>query len=232
VPTRDIKPIHTWKTTNALGVNLTPEGNDLLLLLLRGDLLQRYPKATVYLQRAQWKRNAQGAIVKENNLALREPIPLTAAASAWDTNTRFPSFSGRIGADITFLGFPLSRDEARGRSRENVPDTLSGEPGWFVAFQEQPTEPRFGLSEAGATTIKSWDQLSWSKIVTTATLPNPNGSPIPSGYIRVAETSTTHRPAELSLKPAWDGRSDSLAAILLKRSFRLFVHASDLVAEQ
>jgi hypothetical protein len=106
-----------------------------------------------------------------------------------------------------------------------VPDdpASSGNPGWFVVFQEQPTEPRFGLSAAGTTTIKSWDDLGWSNVVTTS----PQ-----SGYLKLVTTSTTATPrlAELAVKPPWDGRSDSLAAILLKKAFRLFVHASDLVA--
>jgi len=217
VPERDIGPIHLWNQQRSLGSNLLGASGDFLVLLIRGDLLQRYPGATIYLQRARWQRNAIGFISTENRLAIREPVPLPDAA-AWEADTRFPAFSGRLGDDITFLGFPLSRDEVRGRSRENVMCWNSGNPGWFVVFQEQPTEPRFGLDADGVAAPASWNDLSWSSMTTTT-----------AGYVKLAETSAAQRFAELALTPKWDGRSDSLAAILLQRRFRMFIHASDLV---
>ena len=131
-------------------------------------------------------------------------------------NTRFPVFSGRLEPDVTFLGFDIGIADARGDGDQ---------PGWFVAFQEQPTEPRFGLAEksSSGTGPWTWRDLSWEDVVLT-----------PGGHIDVDETSKSavrggQRPADLILTPAWDGRADTLAAITLDPAFRLFVHASDLV---
>ena len=106
-----------------------------------------------------------------------------------------------------------------------MPDdpAASGDPGWFVVFQEQPAEPRFGLDDEQRPAVTSWNDLAWPDVDTTAADHR--------GYLEVVATSSTHRLAEQQLVPAWDGRADSLAAILLRRAFRLFVHASDLVPE-
>lgn len=217
VPEKDIGPIHLWGKQAKLGDNLQGASGDFLVLLIRGDLLQRYPGATIYLQRARWQRNAIGFIPWKNGLATREPVPL-ADAAAWESDTRFPLFSGKLGDDITFLGFPRSREEVRGDSRERVYCWNPGNAGWFVVFQEQPTEPRFGLDAEAAATPSSWNDLGWPSMTKTT-----------GGYLKIAESSTTQRFSELAFTPKWDGRSDSLAAILLQRRFRMFIHASDLV---
>ena len=181
VPDRDIPPIHEWDTSTALGGHLSHGAQDLVVLLIRGDLLHRYPRATIYVQRARWRRDTAGVIVFEGGRAVREPVVLSRAA-AWDVDARFPVFSGRSGGDIVFLGFPLTTIAIRGVERDVAtsasPDTDAG---WYVVFEEQPTEPRFG-------------------------------------------TGTTPLPSPLTLQ------SDALAATLLRPSFRLFVHASDLLA--
>jgi hypothetical protein len=176
VPDRDIPEIHQWDTKDALGEHLNNGSLDLVVLLVRGDLLQRYPRATIYLQRARWDRD-QGIVLFEDGLALRSPVPL-AKDSDWDDNTRFPVFSGRVGADITFLGFGVSKLEVRGIDRADAKSNAKdSEAGWYVVFQEQPTEPRFG-----------------------------------------DDTAATQD-------------SDTLASQLLRKPFRLFVHAGDLVPE-
>jgi hypothetical protein len=236
IPARDIEPIHTWKAATALGSSLAAEGTDLIVLLIRGEFLQRYPRATIFMQRARWKRDARGRVVLDGKLAQREPVPLSANTTSWAADTRFPVLSGRLGEDVSFLGFPLSRRTVRGRSPIDVPSRRVGkgdDAGWFVVFQEQPTEPRFGFSDDGPATVDEWDHLSWSQIVTTSpSVVTPDGLTRASGYVKVAETSTTYAHAELPLQPVWDGRSDALAVIALRRAFRLYVHATDLVAEK
>jgi hypothetical protein len=172
---RDIPDIHSWDTAAALGENLDSGSANLVVMLIRGDLLQRYPRATIYLQRGGWDRDAQGAVIFEDSLAKRSPVPLVDERD-WESHTRFPIFSGRTGADISFLGFGLSRLEVRGIERADAKtNAKDDDAGWYVVFQEQPTEPRFGNV------------------------------------------------------PAATQDSDTLAAQLLRRPFRLFVHAGDLV---
>ena len=149
VPDRDIPGIATWKATTALGANMDPKAGVGLVLLIRGDLLQRYPRATIYLQRALWKRDpGTNAIVRTGNLAVRVPVPVTTPLD-WDAHVHFPSLTGRAGVDVTYLGFSPPRAAVRGLPRTNLPNTATdAEAGWFVVFQEQPTEPRFGTPPA------------------------------------------------------------------------------------
>jgi hypothetical protein len=148
VPDRDIPPIHGWDPADALGEHLDSGSVDLVVLLVRGDLLQRYPLATIYLQRGQWDRDGQGAVTFTDGLAQRSPAPLLDDKD-WDADTRFPLFRGRAGADISFLGFGVPKLEVRGiEPDEAKSDAQDSEAGWYVVFQEQPTEPRFGQATA------------------------------------------------------------------------------------
>jgi hypothetical protein len=177
VPDRDLPPIHEWDPKTALGGHLAQGSKDLVVLLIRGELLERYPHPTIYLQRGRWVRGARGDILYEDDLAIRSPVALPDDA-AWDAHTRFPVFRAMAGADISFLGFPLAKDEVRGVDRGTArPDARDAEAGWYVVFEEQPTRPRFG--------------------------DGPQPTPL---------------------------LADTLARDLLRPAFRLFVHASDLVA--
>lgn len=139
----DITPIATWQASDALGSHLTQAASGLVVLLVRGELLQRYPRPTVYVQEARWQRDAAGAIVYDGDVARREPVPVTDTAS-WDRHVRFPSFSGRTGHDVLFMGFVLTRAQVRGLDRAGLANTATdAQAGWYVVFQEQPTEPRF-----------------------------------------------------------------------------------------
>src|SRR5262249_1153852 len=116
---KDIPPIHTWPLPAPLGQH--PNRTDVVLnnvvLLVRGELFKRYPNAIVYAGKAK---------VVGGQRVLDE------------TDERYPIFRGTLPDDITFLGFNLSRDDARGA-------TPASPEGFFFVFQEQPSEPRFGL---------------------------------------------------------------------------------------
>jgi hypothetical protein len=86
-PITQLPPIHTWSASAPLGESFA-SGDEQLLLLIRGELLQRYPDALIYAVKA---RTAQQLGDEE----------------------RFPIFRGRIEPDITFLGFALSPAQAR-----------------------------------------------------------------------------------------------------------------------
>lgn len=135
---KDIPPIHTWPPPTALGAhpNRTDIVPDNLVLLVRGELFKRYPNAIVYAGRA--KLDAQGNRVLD------------------DTDERYPIFRGTLPSDITFLGFNLSRDDAKG-------GTAASPHGFFFVFQQQPSEPRFGLEPVEDTNpITHWADLAWT----------------------------------------------------------------------
>jgi hypothetical protein len=86
---RDIKPIHGWPKTAALGANSArrpPPGGQHLVLLVRGELIHRYPNVIVY----------------------------AAQTTNIDAPERHPVFSGRIGSDVAFYGFEITQSEASG----------------------------------------------------------------------------------------------------------------------
>ena len=109
------------------------------MLLIRGDLLRRYPNTVIYAVRA-------GAT--------------TDGKRSLGTEESHPIFRGTLKPDVTFFGFDLVESQVRGTTGPG------GDPGWFFVFQEQPAEPRFGLdlpSSYGGTAA-SWNDLSWGHL--------------------------------------------------------------------
>lgn len=135
---KDIPPIHTWPKPVPLGQhpNRTDVVQNNVVLLVRGELFKRYPNAIVYAGKA--KRDAQGQRILD------------------ETDERYPIFRGTLPTDMTFLGFNLSLDDARG-------GTPQSPEGFFFVFQQQPSEPRFGLEpNEDATPIAHWAELAWT----------------------------------------------------------------------
>ncbi|HKQ04853.1 MAG TPA: hypothetical protein VJ464_06960 [Blastocatellia bacterium] len=132
----DIKPINEWSKTAKLGENGRRPPGQTLVLLIRGDVLQRYPNAIVY---------AVKAVAGTPRRLGDKP-----------EDEKHPIFFGKMKPDVTFVGFgDLTAAQAKGSDAD---------PGWFFVIQEQPTEPRFGLV-APETPVsgdaKTPDELSW-----------------------------------------------------------------------
>lgn len=138
---KDIPLIHTWPKPTALGQH--PNRHDVVLnnvvLLVRGELFRRYPTAIVYAGKAMLDGEDPPKRVLDEN------------------DERYPIFRGTLPNDITFLGFNLSVDDARG-------GTAASPQGFFFVFQEQPCEPRFGLepTEDQSPSIQHWADLAWT----------------------------------------------------------------------
>lgn len=132
---KDIKPIDSWRARYPLGRNSGDGSGSQLVLLIRGDLLRRYPNAVIYAVQAVEASDGRDLGDEE----------------------RHPLFQGEIGPDVTFLGFDLTEKEARGSE--------DGDQGWFFVIQEQPTEPRFGLETSGSGNVTSWTDLAWTHLV-------------------------------------------------------------------
>ena len=106
-----------------------------LVLLVRGELLRRYPNAVIY------------AVAAVSSGGPARPV------DADPKDECHPLFRGTLKPDVTFLGFDLKRDDA------------VADPGWFFVIQQQPTEPRFGLDAADFSeplpALNTWNNLSW-----------------------------------------------------------------------
>jgi hypothetical protein len=140
---KDIPPINTWPLNSALGAhpNRANLVADNVVLLIRGELLKRYPTAIIYAGKA---KKSAGPTADPNGRVL-------------DTSDeRYPIFRGTLNDDMTFLGFNLSVADAYG-------GTAASPEGYFFVFQQQPSEPRFGLEPTEASNPTThWADLAWT----------------------------------------------------------------------
>lgn len=136
----DVPELHRWARSDHLGDSLASGEEHQLVLLIRGELLRRFPNAMVFAERAQ-RHPMTGILEPEGSI-------------------RWPLFRGQLPPDVFFLGFDLTEEEARGEE---------GDPGWYFVIQQQPTEPRFGLDEAeqfadDLPPPTKWEQLTWGHL--------------------------------------------------------------------
>lgn len=209
---RDIKPIHTWRRLAPLGSNTArrpPPGGEHLVLLVRGELLRRYPNTLVYAA------NAVLAAPGEREVGTKE---------------KHPVFRGRLLPDITFFGFELTVEQVRGS------ENPSEDQGWFFVLQEAPGETRFGLDVSPEPPplpdATSWNELSWGHLADSeaalqeivyvnldADLPKTVADPSAPGV-------AWHADAGLGPKGA---KAAHLARVTLQRPVRVAVHGSDML---
>ena len=136
---RDVKLLTQWNG-NALGHNKCRTGNE-LVLVIRGDLLRRFPDALIYAIKA----------VKR----CEESVPgLPEFVGPDEQQERiFPVFGAALPPDLTFLGFPFAADVARGNEQD---------PGVYFVLEERVGRTRFGLDDGVPELFETWDDLSWS----------------------------------------------------------------------
>jgi hypothetical protein len=172
---RDIPPLHLWPKASALGDHdhreQGRENEEELVLVIRGELLKRYPTAVIYAHRACWQRKSTGP-ADDNKLPCdksgaidptveRRFATLTAEEEANPPRSKVltPLYEAKVDPDIYFFGFDLTVDQAKGGTGENPDD----DPGWFFVIKERPGEPRFGLDTDKAP-LQVWNDLSWPAI--------------------------------------------------------------------
>src|ERR1700721_1352257 len=153
---KDIPPINAWQLPLPLGqhpnrANIVPNN---LVLVVRGELFKPYPNAIVYAGKAKTLLN--GTRVLDETAEL------------------YPLFRGTLSPDITFLGFNITAADARGGTT-NSPD------GYFFVFQEQPSEPRFGLEPTpDISPVPHWADLAWTNFTASGGTPP---KPLPASSV-------------------------------------------------
>jgi hypothetical protein len=247
---RDIPPIHKWHKTattdnpirNELGQHnqrVLTSGKTQLVLVVRGELLKKYPTAVVYTQKAEW-----GKINEVRNiLAERELIEMIGNEndSLPANKIKMPLFEAKIEPDIYFFGFDLSATEALGTQS---PTSLSDDPGWFFVIKERPGEPRFGLdiekatNEEGEVRIFNWNDYSWKDMLTAEgaciRLTGDQASPTfssnnfnPPEFGNDGENAASKDDIQASIKP--NSNAAELAYILYQVPVLVAVHASRML---
>jgi hypothetical protein len=131
-----------------------------VVLVIRGELLKKYPRAEVYAHRAKWATDEQG------NRVLAEPREFDDTEPE-EVVIKTPLYEAKIEPDIYFFGFDLNIIEAKGDRGENEGDKA----GWFFVIKERSGEPRFGLDVPGeasditVTKLTHWSDLAWSHLL-------------------------------------------------------------------
>jgi len=150
----DIEKLHEWEPSSELGEHAKrplPAGGDAedskLVLVVRGDVLKKYPTVVIYAQEAMWEEIEPDHFQR----VLNKDKPILD-----------PIFKAEIEPDVRFLGFDLTETVAKGSPRPQDQNA-----GWFFVLQERPGEPRFGLDNKSPETPPQptkWDDVAWEHL--------------------------------------------------------------------
>jgi hypothetical protein len=133
----DIPPITNWPLATPLGKNGTKDGPDvenMTVLLVRGELLHRYPRSIVHLARGTPSNDGS-------------PM-LDANEDGWTS----PDFTLRLDDRTTAFAYNVS------------PDSIRGKPGFYFVFSEPITGPRFNFDVGRTTPMVVWNDLDWGTV--------------------------------------------------------------------
>ncbi len=118
----DITEVRSWDPGSVLGSHTGRNPKfEYLVLLVRGDVIKRYPNVIVYASKA--KLDDQNVVTID------------------DSQQMYPAFQAVLTGDVAYYGFELTKDQARG---------IAPDPGWFFVLQEHPSEPKFADPESPA----------------------------------------------------------------------------------
>jgi hypothetical protein len=219
----DIPPIDQWSPDARLGENAN--ARDGIVLVVRGELLKKYPTTAIYAHRAEWPPGPDGLPDKSQARRL-VAVPGTPTTD----QIRLPRYEAKVDPDLYLIGFDLTADEAVGG-----PD----DPGWFFVLKERPGDPRFGLDDRDpaqpAGPIEVWNDLTWSDVdpaghgfvtldpAVTVPLAALDGSP--------DDVEKQDQHTEDENLPLWSSGlgSADLAYILLQVPVMVAVHAQEMV---
>lgn len=138
---RDILPIAGWGATKLGDATHKPPAmrGELTVVVIRGDLLRKYPHTEVFMQPAAWV-NVPGSATPVRREAKKPP--------------RAPLFSARIAPDVTLVGFQLAAGDAIGD-----PNPTATDPGWYFVLKERAGDVHFGLDIRTNRDDPSWVAL-------------------------------------------------------------------------
>jgi hypothetical protein len=136
----DIPPITSWNVSTPLGQNGAgngPDVEDMVVLLVRGELLHRYPSTIVY---------AAPGVIAGGALGLNTAVDWTP-----------PQFLIKLDGRTTAFAYPLKRTDIQ----SNIP---AGNAGYYFVFSEPITGPRFRFSPTPAADLQLWSDLDWGTV--------------------------------------------------------------------
>ncbi|MBP1151251.1 hypothetical protein [Methylocaldum sp. RMAD-M] len=245
---RDIHPIHGWKSEGKLtelGGN-RPIGKKVtsnLVLVIRGDLLRRYPNTEVFAVKAVPNPKPRPKDDGFEHLNRKPGNDLNEPTNSQRQNPVFGPV--QLAADIFGYGFNLEKGEVIGV------DAGEGERvnlGWYFVLRERFAEPRFGLDEPksppkqdadlakivddkGRPSKKARD-LSWASLVKTlkeyadlAAIDLDRNKPN-LDHSKVADILDIDNPPTSA---TWNKDAADMAMILLQSPVSVYFHASKML---
>jgi hypothetical protein len=213
---RDFKPLHEWGADTALGTHENrplptgaEPGETRLVLVIRGDLLKRYPTAIIYAQQAKWVEDPDDPFPPRRKIRVLDESNL-------DANIMEPLFKAEVLPDLRFIGFDLTASRAKGST---MPE--ENNPGWFFVIQERPGEPRFGLDIQDTTPPAPtlWTELAWNHL----------GDPSQIALIDLTTVPTTNINTSPDRDIRWGVNAADMAYILYQVPVMVAVHAESML---
>jgi hypothetical protein len=160
---RDLPSLNRWRRRSHLSEHDNREAagdnEEELALCIRGELLKKYPNAVIYAQKAQWAMSGGEPDPSQERTLV--DITEAEAADPPPAKLKTPLYEARVDPDITFLGFDLTADDARGDTSD-TPDV--NKPGWFFVIKERPGEPRMGFDMERDAVIQTVNDFAWPDI--------------------------------------------------------------------
>ena len=199
----DIRAIDAWPSASPLGdsshrPSQAPGSAAPLVLVVRGELLARYPRAVVQAVQAEW--NADGHRTLSN--VHKQPL-----------------FQMLRAPDVVMFAFDLTKAQMRGA------DDASGDAGWYFVVQQPPGEPRFGLdvetTQYGGDPA-AWRDLSWSDVAAD------EAALTALTWLPLLARANTPKPVDAASPAAgaatWGSSAADMATITRQMPFRLAIH--------
>jgi hypothetical protein len=213
-----IARLHGWPAGKRLGEMLLVPAP--LVLLIRGELLRRYPTTLIYAVAAEWVGGPVPRGTPESQWPRRRPREV-------QPDERFPTFRGSLRPDVDFVGFDLTREQAIGG---DDPAAAEIDPGWFFVLQSPPADPLFGLNEvldetdagrslAEIQAMPDWNGLGWGDLF-EAVADLAGGPHVPVAGRLDGVTIDSKR---------WGRSAADMGAVMLQRPVRLAIHADDML---
>lgn len=260
---RDIKPIHVWQRRSDLGDHdnrgKPGEKKNEVVLVIRGELLKKYPTAVIYAHKAEWEyKEVNGDKV----IDLSKPrkfatIDEDLNSESLTATIKLPLYEAKVEPDIYFFGFDITVCQARGGSgerKEGSPEFIScgegeqikwNDAGWFFVIKERPGEPRFGFdidndnaSNVIGNKIKLWNDLAWTDLQpTVANEAYLNINTITGNITATANPATENegftqqQNEDKQIEWSADMNSAELAYILYQVPVMVGVHAAEMVTK-
>ncbi|MFB6726572.1 hypothetical protein ACFCV3_40760 [Kribbella sp. NPDC056345] len=234
----DIEPLHHWTPDSELGMHDNRDRNtkqeDEVVLVIRGELLRKYPNAVVYAHKAAWYRDPKTN--QEMPQQERDLVDFVDPARPGPQEVQMPIYEALVAPDVYLLGFDLTEEDVKGAK-------YLGDAGWFFVIKERPGDPRFGIDDDpvdGPVEVEVWNDLTWNSVDPGRTGFVPAGEQTPTIPLDPLEVDPTgvgpdqeklDQRAEDQQLGSWGPKLSSaeIAYMLFQAPVLMAVHAQEML---